>query len=188
MGQSQVSEGTPSVDGRQIQKVSMAIHHAAENCHLAVVKYLLEANDGLLEIKDSLGQSPLACAISSDSRSVEIARLLLSKKANTETRDNKGCTPLHRAASVGNVALVDLLLNNRANVYALTNNGDMAIHLAVMSNHVNVVKLLLEERPDLMGARNKRQNTPYKQALLDKSNRSDVVRFLKNWDASFCSN
>ena len=74
------------------------------------------------------------------------AKLLLSKGANHQTRDNTGATPLIVAAYWGRKDLVQLLLKYGANVDVEDNKGHSPWSDAIYRGHLDVVKLLVHEQ------------------------------------------
>ncbi|KAI1459431.1 ankyrin [Annulohypoxylon moriforme] len=68
---------------------------------------------------------------------LEVARKLLSNKppASARVRDKRGQYPLHRAAAVGSVPMVNLLLQNRSPINATDSAGYTALHHAVAEGH-----------------------------------------------------
>lgn len=68
---------------------------------------------------------------------LEVARKLLDNKppASARVKDKRGQYPLHRAAAVGSVAMVNLLLQNRSPLNATDNAGYTALHHAVAEGH-----------------------------------------------------
>jgi hypothetical protein len=69
------------------------------------------------------------------------ARLLLSK-AEVNTKDSDGATPLHWAAARGSEMQIELLLANKASPNAKCNKGWTPLQYAVNAGHQNVAKLL----------------------------------------------
>ena len=64
---------------------------------------------------------------------LEVARTLINHKATARVKDKRGHLPLHRAAAVGSVPMVQLLLDNRSPINATDMSGFTALH------HGNVV-------------------------------------------------
>ncbi|RTE69319.1 hypothetical protein BHE90_016301 [Fusarium euwallaceae] len=93
------------------------------------------------------GQTPLSWAAMSGHQAV--ARLLIEKGANFETRDNDGYTPLLEAASWGHEAVARLLLEKGADLEAKNNNGFTPLLEAASQGHEAVARLLLEKGADL---------------------------------------
>jgi ankyrin repeat protein len=77
-----------------------------------------------------------------DKGSVVIAKLLVSKGANVNTKTNDGATPLHVAAAAGNVEVTKLLVSKGANVNAKTNDGQTPLAIAKAMPKPVVVRYL----------------------------------------------
>src|SRR5438874_2061094 len=87
-----------------------ALHRAALNGQVKVVKLLVGEYGADVNAKDSEGWTPLYRAASSGH--VEVMELLVSEfGADANVRTNSGSTPLHRAALSGHVKVVKLLVN-----------------------------------------------------------------------------
>lgn len=59
---------------------------------------------------------------------LDIARKLISHKASARVKDKRGQLPLHRAAAVGSVPMVNLLLENRSPLNATDISAYTALH------------------------------------------------------------
>lgn len=59
---------------------------------------------------------------------LDTARKLLSHRASARVKDNRGQLPLHRAAAIGSVPMVNLLLENKSPVNATDISGLTALH------------------------------------------------------------
>jgi ankyrin repeat protein len=70
---------------------------------------------------------------SSRSDHLAVIKLLLSKGADPNARNDGGGTPLHSATRSDRSAIVEALLNAGANVNAVDNNGNTALHDAAAS-------------------------------------------------------
>ena len=57
----------------------------------------------------------------------------------------EGVAPLHTAAKLGHVAIVDFLTANGANVKQADKKGQAPLHIAALVGHVAIVKLLIKE-------------------------------------------
>ncbi|KAI1137069.1 ankyrin repeat-containing domain protein [Hypoxylon sp. FL0543] len=100
----------------------------------AVVELLLSRGADVNQ-KNNNGQTALHFVASKNN--LEVARKLLDHKppASTRVRDKRGQYPLHRAAAVGSVPMVNLLLQNRSPLNATDNAGYTALHHAVAEGH-----------------------------------------------------
>ncbi|KAI1243719.1 hypothetical protein MGN70_013585 [Eutypa lata] len=77
---------------------------------------------------------------------LEVARKLLENKspASTRVRDKRGQYPLHRAAAVGSVPMINLLLKNRSPLNATDMSGYTALHHAIAEGHGDAAVALLK--------------------------------------------
>jgi ankyrin repeat protein len=71
-----------------------------------------------------------------------MVKLLLANKADVNSKDRNGYTPLHNAAIDGQKEVVELLLANKADVNAKDNQGRTPLDLSVAIGHKNVTDLL----------------------------------------------
>ncbi|OTB01486.1 hypothetical protein M426DRAFT_214343 [Hypoxylon sp. CI-4A] len=100
----------------------------------AIVDLLLSRGADVNQ-KNNSGQTALHFVASKNN--LEVARKLLDSKppASTRVRDKRGQYPLHRAAAVGSVPMVNLLLKNRSPLNATDSTGYTALHHAVAEGH-----------------------------------------------------
>ena len=68
---------------------------------------------------------------------LEIARTLLDRKppASTRVKDKRGVYPIHRAAAVGSVPMVELFIKHRSPLNASDDAGQTPLHHAVAEGH-----------------------------------------------------
>ena len=118
-----------------------ALHLAAGEGHLEVVKLLLEAKANR-EARDSEDRTALLLA--ANSGHAETVKLLLEVGADKGVFDSYDMTALHIAAGNGHAAVVKLLLEAGAETEAVTDQSWTALHCAAAFGRTEVVKLLLE--------------------------------------------
>jgi ankyrin repeat protein len=107
---------------------------------------------------------------------MDLLRLLLARRADTELRAKHGLTPLIIAASVDNLPAVHLLLENDADVDARTDETELTgLHIAVQNGNLEMVNALLAAGA-LVDARSNRLNTPLHLAAAGTN--PEVVRAL----------
>ena len=94
---------------------------------------------------------------------------------NINLANNEGDTPLHQAASLGHIQLVNALLENGANVNLTNNYGDTPLHQAASLGHTEVVSTLIEYSADVNLANNEGQ-TPLSWAAYPGY--TEIVRAL----------
>jgi len=83
-----------------------------------------------------------AAANSDIATGLVIARMLLDAGAEPEGQQQGGISPLHQAASAGNVELLKLLLDRGASAALATEDGRLAIDFARQGKHIAVAELL----------------------------------------------
>lgn len=88
---------------------------------------------------------PLIEAIKANN--IEKVEILIKTDSNLiKIPDNSSMTPIHHAAELGNVSIVELLAKNGADLNSKTDKGWTPLHFAVARSHTNVVRFLLEKK------------------------------------------
>ena len=100
--------------------------------------------------------------------SVSVARLLLDRGIDPDSRDGDGATPLHRAAWAGNHEIGAMLLDRGASVNARTEDELTPLHETAHGMEPETAALLLERGADV-NARGPAGWTPLHFALLAES-------------------
>ena len=119
------------IDGRTL------LHAAAATLHAANSNLLLEHGQDPNAL-DSLGRTPLHL-VAAQSQGDVLARLLLSRGAGVDIRDEQGLTPLLSAAP----ASVKLLADKGADLSAQDKQGNSALHWAVYRKGYELADLLI---------------------------------------------
>lgn len=151
-----------------------AIHQAARDGDAVRIKSLLDADPGLVHLKDGSGRTPLITAAFASRaepaesspylagireygeklkteymKPVEAAKVLLAAGAAVDARDNEDYTALHWAALRGNKALVSVLVAAGAAVGAVDKTFRATpLHLAVRAGHLAAAGALVEAGAD----------------------------------------
>eukprot|EP00924_Labyrinthula_sp_SR-Ha-C_P005299 maker-scaffold_1-snap-gene-27.50-mRNA-1 protein AED:0.34 eAED:0.34 QI:242/1/1/1/1/1/2/157/179 len=132
-----------------------------------------------INIEGSQGRTFLhrACAGKHDS----MTRLLLEKyKANPNSRDSKGCSPLFHAALQGAVGCAKILLEFGADLQLESNNGQTALHYSAMKGEADFTAFLIERNIDTAKV-DKAGKTAYDLAFKQyKRSKDERVLFKKN--------
>lgn len=92
---------------------------------------------------------------------LQIAKYLLEHNADINIADVRGATPLHRAASKGNLSTLKLLLQYLPNLTVDCKDyyGNTPLHLACEEERTEEAKLLVQHGADLNN-RNRASQTP----------------------------
>ena len=134
------------------------IHKAVAAGELYNVQTLIQADSSLLELKDNNGNTPLNLAcLNGFSRESIIAKLLIEKGANVNTKNNIGFTPLHGACVIASsygsdFDLVELLIARGADINIQDNYGRTPLYCAGCS--FKTAWLLIENGADVNSGNN----------------------------------
>jgi ankyrin repeat protein len=147
------------------------IHDLVMLGNLARVKALLKDNPGSVSSKNTGGETPLHLAVRSNKN---IAKLLLTKGAEVNAKDDDGMTPLLVAAwRNGRKAVVALLLAHGADVNAKNKHDTTPLHYSAdfdghkdWANTRGVVELLLSHGAKV-NAKDNIGSTPLHEAAFE---------------------
>ncbi|KAK0383327.1 hypothetical protein NLU13_9240 [Sarocladium strictum] len=113
----------------------------------ALVKLLLQ-REAYIDEKNNAGQTALHFVASK--KNLDIARVLLENKppASTRVRDRRGQYPIHRAAAVGSVPMIQLLVKNKSPLNATDIEGYTPLHHAIAEGQGDAAVALLKAGAD----------------------------------------
>ena len=103
-------------------------------------------------------------------------KLLIAVGADVNATDDSKETPLHLAAEVGQVAVVNALIAAEADVNATNNYRETPLHLAAKWGRLEVMRALIAEGAKL-DAKNNYEETPLQ--IVKNRHRSDIIEILK---------
>ncbi len=120
-----------------------AIHHAAWNNNLDLIKYLIDSQEIPSNAATTAGVTPLyICATGNHLAAIEFLLAQQQTDVNFHTKLDK-YTALHIAIDNNNVKVVEkLIIDKRTNKNALTKNDETPFSLAAERGHLDIVKLL----------------------------------------------
>ncbi|KAF9869827.1 hypothetical protein CkaCkLH20_12744 [Colletotrichum karsti] len=126
-----------------------------------------------VNLKNHNGQSVLHFVASKNN--LDVAKNLLSRDppASTRVRDKRGQYPIHRAAAVGSVPMVNLLVKNKSPLNATDASGYTALHHAVAEGHGDTAVALLKAGAEF----DKKDNDGY--LALDLAPDKEVRRYIE---------
>ncbi|PKI61665.1 hypothetical protein CRG98_017889 [Punica granatum] len=153
-----------------------ALHTAASQGHIEVVKLLLEAGSGLATIAKSNGKTALHSAARNGH--LEVIKMLLEKEPSIVTRtDKKGQTALHMAVKGQNVEVVEVLIRADPSLVNMVDaKGNATLHIASRKGRSQVVRMLLSCAETNTKAVNRSGETALDTA--EKMAQPDVVAIL----------
>lgn len=130
------------------------------------------------DINQTNNQSQTALHFIASKNNIDLARKLLSpdmkpKPASVRVKDKRGQYPLHRAAAIGSVPMINLLLQHKSPINASDNAGYTPLHHAVAEGHGHAAVALLKA-----GAETDKKDMDGYLAL-DLAPDKDVRRFIE---------
>ena len=120
-----------------------ALVYAVREKSFAAADALLEYPGTDVNVRNRVGDSALMFA--AQHGEVELVRRLIARGAEV---NKPGWTPLHYAATTGQIAVIELLLENHAYVDAASENGTTPLMIAARENQVRAARLLVERGAD----------------------------------------
>ncbi|KAK3608445.1 hypothetical protein CHS0354_035447 [Potamilus streckersoni] len=130
-----------------------ALHIAAFQNNMTVVKYLMETQSQLLHQTDNSGCSAVHYAAAGDN--VPVIEIMIQAGLDITARTNDGKHVLHIAADKNNLTVVKYLIEKHSQVLQQTdNNGWTAIHYASASASVLVIETMKQAGLDIIARTN----------------------------------
>jgi ankyrin repeat protein len=118
------------------------LYVAAQQGHLAVVKYLITQGKAAVNQACQDGATPLYVAARKGY--LEVVRYLIERgQAAINQVCKDGATPLCIAVCYDHLEVVQYLVSQQADVYQAHNQGITALHFAVQQKHTDIIKLLI---------------------------------------------
>lgn len=118
------------------------------------VKSILNANPGLLDLKDSQGRTPIIQALSEGQK--EIALELIGRGADVSIGDNENTQPIHFAAMIGSIELFELVRSKGIDPDRKDDNGITPLFYSIQGRHPEMSRYLIEKGADLKVVSNTR--------------------------------
>jgi ankyrin repeat protein len=111
-----------------------------------IISVLRITNPRAPELRAQLQKDPTL--LLKDTKDVDTTKLLLQLKADPNTKNNYGHTPLHDASMTGKGDMARLLLQANADPNTKNNYGITPLHWASTNREVDMARLLLQSNAD----------------------------------------
>ncbi|TVY27355.1 Ankyrin repeat-containing protein [Lachnellula hyalina] len=162
----------PKLVDRKDDDERLPIHWATSYNHLDIAILLSAGKNFDPDVQDGSGWTPLMIAVSlkdgeelvklflrkgadvnaktlhftASKNNLDVARTLLDSKppASVRVKDKRGVYPIHRAAAVGSVPMVELFIKHRSPLNASDDAGQTPLHHAVAEGHGDTAVALLK--------------------------------------------
>ena len=119
-----------------------AIHYAARNGHIDIVKYIV--NNGVpANINDNFGKNPLHYACKNGN--ISIVEFLIGHGSNINAPDLKGMTPVFYAIKCGHLDLVKFLIGHGADKNFKDSLGRSPLSYAARCGNLEIVQYLVSQ-------------------------------------------
>ena len=116
-----------------------AIHLAAREGNLQIVKLLINKQPSVVKDKNKSGETPLH--IAAEYKKSQVVSELLEHRADAIVYDHQKSTPLHIACQNGDISIAKLLIKNHDSCNLQDKNGLTPLHLAIKNKNPNIIKL-----------------------------------------------
>ena len=150
------------------------IHTASKGGHLPIVEYLIEKQKMDIDLKGSLGNTPLhySCEVGY----LQVAEYLISKGANINAKNVLGNYIIHSASEGGLLPIVQYLIEKQKIDINIKGDEEITpLHCACKKGHLQVVEYLISKGADIE-ATNEDGWTPLHYALW--YGQSDIENYL----------
>ncbi|XP_067005678.2 ankyrin repeat and protein kinase domain-containing protein 1-like [Anabrus simplex] len=158
----------------------MPVHYAARTNHVDMVRYLLSGQYPVTWMKN--GHNPENLIENKCKTAVNLVlqksqSLAIQRASDVNVQDSYKWTPLHHAASTGQLEVVRYLCKEQAaQVDAVDQDGWTPLHYACSNDHLDVVKYLVETAGAYPDQRDRCQQTPLHSCVI--RGRLRIVRYL----------
>jgi ankyrin repeat protein len=152
------------------------IHKAVIAGDINKVRFLVDADSSLLELKDNKGRTPLILCFDGFTIQLAIAKFLIEKGANVNAKSNNGLMPMLGASARANsyepdFDLIQRLIAKGADVNVKNNRGNTPLLLVASVGDPKVAKLLIDNGADVNACGNGPFGSSVLQnAIIDNSN------------------
>jgi ankyrin repeat protein len=172
--QNLLKKGNNVNDKDKRKPYATALHWAARDGHIEVVKTLLAAGADV-NARDFYKETPLYYAIDGKStNSLEITKLLIDKGADVNAHDDSDQTPLESSIYVNSetgyeIAKLLIAKGSKTNKLKDSSNGMALLHFAASYGQVKMVQLLLDNGADINAIEPECQQTPLIAAISQRT-------------------
>lgn len=155
------------------------LHIAAKLSDHNIIDILLKEEKIDINILDENKDTPLLICIANEDE--EDALILLERHdCITNIQNNKGWTPLHFAASIGNIKLLKKILNKKdAPIDKLNKDEDTPLDIAIQNKHKEAEEFLIfKSSKENLGVKDKSGKSAYDYAV--ETNQNDIAELINN--------
>ena len=135
----------PSAINTVNQHQQTALHVAAAEGRIEIIKILVNQTRIKLNLLDSKQKTALMLAV--ENQSYNIVEELIKKEADVDLKDSAGNTALHLSCKISSTGISKILImQGKANVNAKNIDGQTPLHLAIPAASTVLINLLLQNK------------------------------------------
>jgi len=139
---------------------------AAQEGHLEVVKFLIQEEPKVVDLKGFDGKTPLIAAAKNGH--LNIVKYLLSyPQVDIDSQSNGGESPLMLASWNNHTDVVKFLVQEGANIELKRKDGPHAAYMAARKGNLDILKFLVQNAPDVVDLEGYVRRTPLGAAALN---------------------
>lgn len=141
-----------------------------------IIKAASDGNVALLQDSLSKGADPdyhlrdtSALQLAIANGHFEVANILIDAGANVNVRNRMSWRPIHEAARIGNLELMDKLIEKGARIYVSDDEGHSLVRVAIDNNQIDVLKKFISIEANNTEGKDKEGVTNLMAAVLSKN-------------------
>ncbi|XP_023717827.1 putative ankyrin repeat protein RF_0381 [Cryptotermes secundus] len=136
------------------------LHSAVLVKDVDIFKILLENGADFTAFCNFRNQTVIHSAAAAGNLEMFLTMVRYNADMSVQTNNEKGDRPIHLAASMGHVSIVEWLIENGISMEIINKEGHTPLHRAAFRGKIRVVKLLLKKGADVnIRTKNKERNT-----------------------------
>ena len=152
-----------------------AAEAAAQEGHLDILKFLIEEEPQVVDLKDSDGRTPLIAAARNGNLKIVIY-LLSHPQVDIDSQSNSGESPLMTASLNNHTEVVEFLVQKGANIELKWKDGTHAAYIAAQAGNLNILQFLVQNAPVVVEMKGYNGNMPLGVAAFQ--GHLNVVKYL----------
>ena len=148
---------------------------AAQEGHLEILKFLIQEEPQVVDLKGFDGNTPLISATMKGHLKI-VKYLLAHQQVDIDSQDDNGFSPLMLASEMNHTEVVKFLVQKGANIELKRMDGSHAAYFAAQEGNLNIFEFLIQNAPAVVDMKGYIGRTPLGGAALN--GHLNLVRYL----------